>query len=188
MTAFATRPRESRRGEFELRAGRPGELETLCAIDTDACVLFERAGFDVELPPDHPYTVAERARWQRCLDAGTTVVAMDARGASIGFAALDVLDGAPYLEQLSVRDAHTRRGLGSILLGAAIAAASLDGAAALWLTTYEHLPWNRPFYERHEFERVDEVWCGAAIRREMDLQRRWLPFPEKRIAMRRALR
>src|SRR3954468_6873531 len=117
--------RESRSSEFELRPGRPGELETLCEIDTDACVLFERAGFEVELPRDHPYTTAERARWQRCLDAGTTVVAMDARGAAVGFAALDLLDGEPYLEQLSVRDAHTRRGLGSTLLGAAIAAASL---------------------------------------------------------------
>lgn len=173
---------------FVLRAARRDELETLCDIDTDACVLFDRAGFVVELPPEHPYTLAERARWQRCLDAGSTTVALDAEARAVGFAALDMLDGEPYLEQLSVREACMRRGLGSLLLGDAISTAASTGAAALWLTTYDHLSWNRPFYERHGFERVGEEKCGAAIRDELAHQRLWLPFPERRIAMRRMLR
>lgn len=173
--------------DFTLRIGHRGELSTLVDIDDDACVLFVLAGFDVDLPAEHPYTRAERARWQRCLGRGSVVVA-DSGEAPVGFSALDVLDGAAYLEQLSVRRAHMRRGLGSALLASALTGAMSGGADAMWLTTYDHLPWNRPFYERHGFECVAEADCGPALRLELAHQRAWLPFPERRVAMRRALR
>jgi len=41
-----------------------------------------------------------------------------------------------------------RRGVGSALLTAAENSVRAGGARALWLTTYDHLPSNRPFYER----------------------------------------
>lgn len=172
---------------FELRAGRGTELSTLVSIDDDACSLFVDAGFDVDLPPEHPYTSAEHARWQRVLDAGGTIVATTSAGDAIGFAALDVLDGDAYLEQLSVRRTFMRRGLGSALIAATVASALRSGASALWLTTYDHLPWNRPYYERQGFQRVAEESCGAGIRATLDHQRAWLPHPERRIAMRLTL-
>jgi N-acetylglutamate synthase-like GNAT family acetyltransferase len=174
------------RADFILRTGHAGELATLVDIDDDACALFVQAGFDVDLSPDHPYTRAEHARWQRCLGRGSVVVA-DAGDKSIGFAALDQLDGSAYLEQLSVRGAYMRRGLGAVLIASAITGAVKGGAESLWLTTYDHLSWNRPYYERHGFERVAESKCGPDILRELENQRHWLPFPERRIVMRRPL-
>jgi GNAT superfamily N-acetyltransferase len=169
------------------RFGETAELQALCEIDLDAGELFERAGLELSLPDDHEYLVAERERWRRCLEARTTIIATDLRGRAVGFAAVDLLDGEPYLEQLSVRASHMRRGIGSALIHSALDIARNGSAATLWLTTYAHLPWNRPFYELHGFSVMPERRCGAEILRELEQQRRWLPHPRERIVMCRPL-
>jgi GNAT superfamily N-acetyltransferase len=100
----------------------------------------------------------------------------------VGLLVMDHLDGQPYLEQLSVRVAAQRQGLGRLLLLRAIAWA---GAQPLWLTTYAHVAWNRPFYERHGFVAVPEGECAPEILAALEDQRRWLPAPEQRLVMRR---
>ena len=102
---------------------------------------------------------------------------------AVGFAAVDLLDGEPYLEQLSVRASYMRRGIGSALIHSALDIARHGSAATIWLTTYAHLPWNRPFYEMHGFSVMPERRCGAEILRELEQQRRWLPHPQERIVM-----
>ena len=69
------------------RMGETADLQTLCEIDLDAGELFERAGLELSLPDDHEYLVAERARWRRCLEARTTIIATDLHGRAVGFAA-----------------------------------------------------------------------------------------------------
>jgi GNAT superfamily N-acetyltransferase len=170
-----------------IRVGSVEEIETLCEIDTDASALFEHAGLFLDLPRDHEFAVAERQRWQRSLAAGAALLAADASGRALGFAACATLDGQPYLDQLSVRTDAMRRGVGSALLAAAEASVRPGGARALWLTTYGHLPWNRPFYERAGYVLVPEQDCGPDIRQELNYQRRWLPAPHERVAMRKPL-
>ena len=165
------------------RLGETTDLQALCEIDLDAGELFERAGLELSLPEDHEYCVAERARWRRCLEARTTIIATDMRGRAVGFAAVDLLDGEPYLEQLSVRASYMRRSIGSALIHSALDIARNGGAATLWLTTYAHLPWNRPFYELHGFSVMPERRCGAEILHELEQQRRWLAHPRERIVM-----
>ncbi len=55
----------------------------------------------------------------------------------------------------------------------------------LWLTTYAHLPWNGPFYERHGFVVMRDNDCGPELRAILDEQRAVLPDPKKRVAMAR---
>lgn len=171
------------RNDVVFRAGEPGDLATLLEIDLDAGLLFERAGLYLDLPESHEFPVTERDRLRASLTAGTTLIAMDLRGHALAFVAMGVRDRSPYVEQISVRANCTRRGLGSMLLERA-----LRSAPDSWLTTYDHLPWNRPFYERHGFVRVPEESCGPDIRADLEFQRRWLPLPAQRIAMRRAAR
>jgi N-acetylglutamate synthase-like GNAT family acetyltransferase len=78
-------------------------------------------------------------------------------------------------------------GVGSTLLSAAEERARKSGTSALWLTTYRHLSWNRPFYERRGFVVVPEAQCGPQVRAELMFERRWLPAPQERVAMRKAL-
>jgi N-acetylglutamate synthase-like GNAT family acetyltransferase len=80
-----------------------------------------------------------------------------------------------------------RRGIGRRLLEHAAVTARATGGSALWLTTYDQLPFNRPYYERHGYVLVPESACGPDIRHHLEEQRRYLPEPARRVAMRRAL-
>jgi GNAT superfamily N-acetyltransferase len=172
---------------FTTRAATPAELETLVAIDDDAALLYARAGLTFDFAPGHPFLVNERAVWLRSLQRGDTILALDEAGAPVGFAALELLDGAPYLEQLSVRLASMRQGLGRKLLAGAVEWARARGKD-LWLTTYGHLPWNRPFYEKEGFVVVPPSAWRPELAARVEGERRYLPAPEHRVVMRRALR
>lgn len=155
------------RAAFELRVGTAADIDTLCEIDSDASELFVRAGLDVELPNQHEFTLAERTRWLCSLSSGSTLLAVDASGGLLGFAASGARDGEPYLDQLSVRRHAMRLGVGTALLTETESRARTVGARTLWLTTYRHLSWNRPFYERRGFIVVPEAELGREMRAEL---------------------
>jgi len=170
-----------------LRIGSPADLEVLAAIDLDASVLFERAGLHFDSSSQHEVAMAERRRWLECLTAGTVLIAVDPGGADVGFAAVGTRDREPYLDQLSVRVSSMRRRIGTQLLYAAMKVATDRGGQSLWLTTYNHLSWNRPYYERHGFVLVSPGECGDELRTEVSFERRFLPRPEERVVMRKHL-
>ena len=165
-----------------IRSASPDDLEEIVAVDDDASALFERAGLHVDFGPEHPFVRAERACWAAAARAGTAFLVGPSGARSPGVLVMTRVDGAPHLEQLSVRVDAQRRGLGRRLLMHAIEWA---GGEPLWLTTYAHLPWNRPFYERYGFAVVHERDCPPGIAAILEDQRRWLPAPDQRVAMRR---
>ncbi len=164
-----------------IRRASAGELDEVLAIDDDASTLYAEAGLPLGITRDHPFAVAERARWARALAEDRVLVAVDGR--PIGIAVLGTVDGAPYLDQLSVRREAMGRGVGRALLERALAWAPWR---PLWLTTYDHLPWNRPFYERAGFALVPEEEWGPGIRAIVAEQRAHLPDPHARVVMRAA--
>jgi GNAT superfamily N-acetyltransferase len=172
---------------FTLRSGVLGDLDTLGEIDADAGIIFEKAGLFLDLPDTHEFPVAERRRWAECLIARTTLIAMDAECRPIGFVAVGRKDGDAYIAQLSVRQSCMRRGVGGALLEAAAEMSQSLGARALRITTYDHLPWNRPFYERHGFHVVPAHDCGPEMLAEYAMEKKWLPQPDQRVLMRRGL-
>lgn len=167
--------------DSEIRRASPDEIDEMVAIDVDACTLYVEAGLDADLGPEHPYSVAERDCWTRCAREGNAFVAGRPGERPVGLLVMDRIDGAPYLEQLSVRRSAMQQGLGRRLLMRAIEWA---GGEPLWLTTYAHISWNRPFYERHGFVVVPEAACPAGMVTILEDQRRALPAPDQRIAMR----
>lgn len=172
---------------FTFRSGRADEIEVIAAIDDDATALFTRAGLDFSaLTPAHPYVHAERAGWMESARRGWLQLALDGAGEPVAFMALATLDGAPYLDQLSVRVRAMRKGIGQHFVREALrwAAARSD---CLWLTTYAHLGWNRPYYERFGFEVVAEAQCGPQMQECLVEQRSVLPAPAHRVAMRHRL-
>jgi len=80
-----------------------------------------------------------------------------------------------------------RRRIGTQLLYASMKVATDRGGQSLWLTTYNHLSWNRPYYERHGFVLVSPGECGDELRSEVLFERRFLPRPEERVVMRKHL-
>ncbi len=174
-------------GQVQIRAALPGEVGTLREIDDDASALYASHGLSLELGPSHPFVRDEVARWRRCIERGAALLAVDAAGRGVGFAALSSVDGAPYLDQLSVRRAAMRRGVGAALLAHSLEWARAAGGTAIWLTTYDELPFNRPYYERRGFCVVPEAECGPRLRAHLTQQRRYLPVPPARVVMRRGL-
>jgi GNAT superfamily N-acetyltransferase len=172
---------------MNMRTGQLQDLDLLIDIDNDASTLFEQAGLHLEAARDREITLAARARWLKCLAAGTVLLSEDASGRSVGFAAVGERDSEPYLDQLSVRMDAMRQGIGTRLLFEALKMAARSQGRALWLTTYEHLSWNRPYYERHGFKSVAPEHCGDQMRDELSFERSLLPDPQHRIAMRREL-
>jgi GNAT superfamily N-acetyltransferase len=172
---------------YRIRSARPDELDTFRAIDDDASSLYPAHGIELDFPPEHEFVRAEQARWLRAAERGRVFVVVDAAEASLGFAALDLVDGEPYLDQLAVRTVAMRRGIGAALLAHAAVWAKAQAGSALWLTTYSHLPFNRPYYERHGYLAVPEENCGPGILHHLVEQRRYLPAPAERIAMRRTV-
>lgn len=170
-----------------LRVARVDELDVLCDIDRDASRLFERAGLEMAPASELELAAAERRRWLECLRSGRTVLASDRSGEAVGFAGLGMLDGEGYLQQLSVRMHTMRQGIGTALLNAMERMAAKARAPSLWLTTYGHLPWNMPFYEKAGFSSVPLEQCGAEMRQQWLFERRLLPHPHKRVVMRKAL-
>ncbi|HEY8945178.1 MAG TPA: GNAT family N-acetyltransferase [Polyangiaceae bacterium] len=170
-----------------IRPASADDIDDLISIDDDAAHLYGEHGLRVELAPEHPFCRAERLRWHRSAQLGRAFLAVDARGTGVAFCSLDVLDGEPYLDQLAVRVSAMRRGLGRALLERAIEWSLGAGGSALWLTTYDHLPFNRPYYERYGFIVVPESSCNAGVLHHLEEQRRTLPAPADRVAMRRTL-
>jgi GNAT superfamily N-acetyltransferase len=184
-TIFAT---QTASPVFGIHVGLASDIDTLCEIDLDASRLFEYAGLELNLPENHDFFRIERNRWVESLASGSALLAVGPDNRIMGFAASGLRDHEPYLDQLSVRSECMRMGIGTALLAAAGKLALQRGGRALWLTTYGHLPWNRPFYERAGFSVSPESTWGPEILREATYERRWLPCPEHRIVMRKPLR
>ncbi len=170
-----------------IRIGSSADIDMLADIDRDAGALFESAGLQLDTQNERELTLAERKRWLACLAAGPVMIAVDRAGEGVGFAAVATRDDEPYLDQLSVRLRSMGQRIGTALLSAAVTVARQGGGQALWLTTYSHLSWNRPYYERHGFVLVSPEQCGEELRDELALERRLLPKPEERVVMRKAL-
>lgn len=167
-------------GSFSLRMARPDELHRLVAIDDEASELYAQAGIKLDFGKDHPFVVAESVRWAAAIEQGLAQVAVDRKDQPVGFVTLRLVDGEPYLDQISVSPGSMRRGVGARLLEYAI---SWSGDRSLWLTTYSHLPWNRPYYERHGFVLVPGDACGAELCSILQEQCSALPDPDQRVAM-----
>ena len=165
-----------------LRPGRPDELAIARSIDDDATNAYADIGIKVWLPHDHPFALDEDARWSEALRDGRLLFACSPDGTPLGFAAFGYVDEKPYLHQISVRCDAARRGAGSLLMERVKRWALPSGE--LWLTTYGHVVFNRPWYERLGFSCVDASLAGPRLRAIIEKERAALPDAEHRVLMR----
>lgn len=134
-----------RHPSFDLREAVPADYALLPDIERDADEMFRTVGI-ANLPAPAEETAYKDALL--VLVAGTPPV---------GFIRIINVLGHPHLEQLSVYQRHGRIGIGSALLGAAIANLRRRGYRSLTLMTFEDVPWNAPFYRSRGFRTVEEA-------------------------------
>jgi GNAT superfamily N-acetyltransferase len=160
-----------------------GDVAVLPAIELRAASLFAGLGVaDAVLGEKTPLRVLRAAQ-----AAGRLWVARNAAGEPIGFALVDLVDGAPHLVEMDVLPDQAGRGVGRALLDAVCRQAAASGHRTLTLTTFREVPWNAPFYARAGFREIAPAELGpgliAVLRDEAE---RGLD-PARRVAMRRQL-
>jgi len=168
------------------RPARLVELPYAIVIEESSERLFTDFGIVFEIANDHPFVVDERGRWRDAIPRGDLWLAW-VDELPVGFSVLGERDDRAYLEQLAVRPEYGRRGIGRTLIEKACEVCRSRGETELWLTTYAHVPWNAPLYEKAGFSPVFEDACAPQIRATLAAQREVLPAPEQRVAMRRML-
>ncbi|QKW35411.1 GNAT family N-acetyltransferase [Actinomadura sp. NAK00032] len=139
---------------YEVRPARPADLPGLANIENSGNPMFEEIG--IVFPPG-PTVIEELIG-----DAGARIVV--AGDPAVGFAAVEELDGAAHLEQISVRGDLTGRGIGAALLAEVMAGAAASGSPGVSLLTYRDVPWNGPWYARHGFAELPAERWGPGIR------------------------
>jgi GNAT superfamily N-acetyltransferase len=148
-----------------IRAARESELPLISALEKSGEKQFRAAGMDrvADAPASEPDA------YRPALDDGRLLVAVDEADTPLGFIRLEILDGEPHVEQVSVHPDHAGRGIGASLLTAAEQLARARGHRRITLTTFRDVPWNGPYYTRLGWSVVPEADLPpelAAVRRQ----------------------
>ncbi|MHA3701512.1 GNAT family N-acetyltransferase [Jatrophihabitans sp. YIM 134969] len=161
---------------LEVRPAEPADLGGLPELETRSDTVFSVAGFP-PLPP--AADVATYAASAALFVAGRPPV---------GLARVELVDGTPHLEQLSVLPSHMRRGVGTALLDRVVTWAAENGHSAVTLCTFGDVAWNGPFYARHGFVEVpSEQWTPGLVALRAEENEHGMDVMGRRVVMRRAL-
>jgi len=82
----------------------------------------------------------------------------------VGLAIADRLDGGAYLAEIAVHPDHGGQRLAARLIAAIEKQAVPEGCRRLYLTTFDAVPWNRPYYEKLGFAVLSEAEAGPQLR------------------------
>lgn len=163
---------------YSIRLARSDELSLLPAIEDAAGSLFIQDEQTAHLPSDSTPS-EEFAEAQR---SGLLWVAVNAQDAPVGFALVELMDGAAHLEEIDVLPGAGRRGIGTALVRTVCEWAA-SRQMPVTLTTFRDIPWNAPFYARLGFRELAVTELTPALRaRVADEAARGLPA-ELRIVM-----
>jgi GNAT superfamily N-acetyltransferase len=138
----------------EIREARPDEYDALRALEDAADSVFADIGIGPFRQSEEDNHLAQAA------------VVFAVGDPAVGFACVEVVDGAAHLWQLSVHPRAARRGLGRALVEAVCDWAVTNGLPAVTLTTFRDVAWNGPFYSRLGFREVEELSPGLAAMRQ----------------------
>lgn len=164
-----------------IRPARPDDLPLLGRIELAAGAAFRDVGM-ATVADGEPMSVAELSTFER---DGRAWVATDDADVPIGYVVAVELEGGAHVEQVSVHPDHAGQRIGSALIDAVEAWADARGLAVLTLTTFVHVPWNAPYYERLGFaiQPTDQLSPGLRRVRADEAARGLDRWP--RVAMRR---
>ena len=153
---------------YRVVSARPGHLEGLPGISLAATTIFP----EEDIPEPLREEMMPLATFVLAQKEGLLWVAVEEQSKEVvGFALLMRVFGYIHMKELSVHPRHGHRGVGTSLVKTVITWAKEQGIPAMTLTTFSHLPWNAPFYEKLGFriipggelsEQLRELWLQEA--------------------------
>jgi GNAT superfamily N-acetyltransferase len=117
-------------------------------------------------------------------DDGRAWVAVDPSGQAIGYILVEIIDGGGHIEQVSVAPVHQGQGIGRALIEQVAGWAGSMRLSALTLTTFGHIPWNRPLYEHLGFRVLSQNEISPGVQRVRDAEADHGLDPNLRVVMR----
>lgn len=170
---------------FTIRLASPADIIALQRIEISASQAFASIPGLEAFADD---SCMSDAQHMSAITPQTNWIAETSDGTAAGFLAALAEEDVLHVYELSVHFEHQKQGIGAHLMNHAEAWAKTEGLKGLTLTTYQHVPWNAPFYERLGFQILPDRACGPRLAKLLDGERSsGLPFPEKRCAMRKDL-
>ena len=151
-----------------IRAATEADLAVLPAIEASGDAGFRALGMglvaDAVPAPAGVYAAA--------LADGWVLVAVDGRDVPVGFVRVELVDGNPHVEQVSVVPAAAGRGIGAALLTAVADLARTRGYGRMTLRTFRDVPFNGPYYVRLGWRVLPEAEVGPQLRALRDAEER----------------
>jgi GNAT superfamily N-acetyltransferase len=163
-----------------IRLGRSDDLSILRQIEQAAGERFRDFGLD-HVADDEPASIETL---QSYVDADRVWVAADEADMPIGYILVDDVDGAPHIEQVSVLPDYQGNGLGRALMDQVCRWAVEQGRSGVTLTTFDHIPWNRPLYAHLGFRVVSDEEIGPGLRSVREAESAHGLDPAMRVVMR----
>lgn len=105
----------------------------------------------------------------------------------VGFIVAKFLPGSCFIVELDVHPDFGRRGIGSALVEACCKGAMAHHRRQVTLTTFRHVPWNIPFYQRLGFQTLPAAQWSPEIKAIVEHETRYGFAPEHRVVMARRL-
>ena len=140
---------------IDIHIAKEEHIEALSELERAAAGLFS----DIDLP-DHLRN--ETISKQKLMDAqqmGLLLVALEDGTKPVGFAVTQKVGSILHLLELDVHPNYQRQGIGTELMKNIDMLAQKNGCWSITLTTFRHVEWNAPWYERQGFRilRKDEI-------------------------------
>lgn len=166
---------------YRIERGGAWASSALPSIDVAANALFP----EEDLPAPQREHGLPQAFFEDAAREGRLYVARQAANRlPVGFAVTTRVDGFLHLFQLSVLPDHGRRGVGRALVEEVVERARHQAEGAVTLTTFRHLAWNAPFYEKLGFVALKAGAPGPELTACLEKEARDGLDPAKRVAMR----
>jgi GNAT superfamily N-acetyltransferase len=145
-----------RQAVIEIRDCHEHEIGFLGQIEERADAIFPD-GLISENLENYPLVYLERARTY-----GSLLVACNQYDI-VGFAVAEMREDSYHLFLLAVLPEWGRQGIGSALLDRVSEEAKRKGLARLTLTTFSHIEWNAPYYQKKGFEIIPRGEASACL-------------------------
>lgn len=137
---------------YTIEPATPAHVPLLAAIEIAAAGIFPPCSLPEHMRSDSvPESVLLEAVRQ-----GLLWVALAGDGRPVGHALVQLVEDVALLAQIDVHPEHMRKGIGSALILHIVEHLRLRKKAALYLTTFRHIPWNAPFYAKLGFAALDK--------------------------------
>lgn len=172
---------------MDIRLSKADDLQYLADVERSAAKKFTLFFQD---NPSHPSMC--QGDWDDAIleheilvDAygNKTLWVVEDKGKVVGFLAATVVDEMLHIEELSVSFDCQGQGMGKKLVVHVIEEANDKKYVGLSLTTDKTIPWNKPFYQKMNFEEVDLENCPDGLYQTLLKEKKYHDKPENRIAM-----